>query len=371
MALASEGFERPFKSSTSSTSSTSPASPTSTLSPVSPLSPAPPSSAPALPPGDHIALLLPTGSEAFARAAEAVHAGFSEAARKSPPTLPVRLHPVSDDPQQVLSAYRKALAAGARLVVGPLTRNGVTALAASPGAIKVPTLVLNVPDQPPASEQLYMLSLQVEAEARQVARLALNEGRKKAFTVSEATPLAKRMREAFVDEFERGGGFHIADYAHSTEASALQRLRDAAALGVADMVFFALGAGRLNQVRPAFESMTGYGTSQLNPVNVTHINPVDLTNVRFVDMPWMVQPDHPAVMVYDRWSRHDADLQRLYALGIDAYRVAEDLLRGKREFDLDGVTGRLQLGGGGRFQRGLLVTLIDSGRLVVLGETRP
>ena len=328
-------------------------------------------------PGDaanepHLALLLPTESEAFARAAEAVRSGFLEAWKKQAPrALPVRLYPVTDDPQLVLSAYRRALAAGAQVVVGPLTRNGVTALAGAPGLITVPTLALNVPDPggKPAAK-LYTLSLQVEAEARQVAQLALSEGRRKAFTVSAATPLARRMREAFIEEFQRGGGHHIADYANTADTAGLERLKQASGLGVADMVFFAADAARVRGVRSQMSQITAYGTSQLNPGPGGGAG--ELVDVRFVDMPWMVQPDHPAVMIYSRpGPRAGDDLERLYALGIDAFRVAQDLHAGKRDIELDGVTGRLRLGPDGHFRRGLLVTLIDGARLTVLGESRP
>lgn len=322
----------------------------------------------------HIALLLPTDSEAFARAADAVRAGFIEAWKKQPNrSLPVRLYAVTDDPQQVIAAYRKALAAGAQLVVGPLTRNGVTALAAAPQLITVPTLALNVPERAakPAAK-LFMLSLQIDAEARQVAQLALSEGRRKAFTVSEPTPLARRMREAFVEEFSRGGGHHIADYAHTTDPAALERMKQAASLGVADMVFLAVDSAKVRSARTQMSQITAYGTSQLNPGITAREGAGELADVRFVDMPWMVQPDHPAVMIYGRaGTRESDDLERLYALGIDAFRVAEDLHAGKPEINLDGVTGRLRLGPNGQFRRGLLITLIDGGRLTVLGESRP
>jgi outer membrane PBP1 activator LpoA protein len=320
----------------------------------------------------HLALLLPTQSEAFGRAAEAVRAGFFEAWKKQTSrSLPVRLYPVTDDPAYVIGVYRKALAAGARLVVGPLTRNGLAALAGSPSLITVPTLALNAPERATKpTPRLYMLSLQVEAEARQVAQLALSEGRRKAFTVSDATPLARRMREAFIEEFQRGGGHHIADYANTTDAVALDRMKQAAALGVADMVFFAVHAARVRPARSQMAQMTAYGTSQLNPG--TSGSASELADVRFVDMPWMVQPDHPAVMIYARAPQRESDdLERLYALGIDAFRITEELLAGRRDIDLDGVTGRLRLGPDGQFRRGLLVTLIDSGRLTVLGESRP
>ena len=112
----------------------------------------------------HIALLLPLNSATFGRPAEAVRNGFLAAAgvQGSEP-LPLRIYPVGDDPGQVVSSYGTALAGGARLVVGPLTRNGVTAIAANP--VPVPTLALNVPNAgTPVPLNFYMLSLHAEAE---------------------------------------------------------------------------------------------------------------------------------------------------------------------------------------------------------------
>jgi outer membrane PBP1 activator LpoA protein len=180
------------------------------------------------------------------------------------------------------------------------------------------------------------------------------------------------MREAFVQAFERGGGHHIADYAYASDSAALERMKQAASLGVADMVFYAIDAQRLRAVRSFMPTITAYGTSQVNPGLNSGLSGAEVSDVRFVDMPWMVQPDHAAVMVYARSGmRQSDDLERLYALGIDASRIAGELLEGKREIDIDGVTGRLSLGPDGHFRRGLLVTLIDGGRLTILGESKP
>ena len=49
---------------------------------------------------------------------------------------------------------------------------------------------------------------------------------------------------------------------------------------------------------------------------------------------------------YPRWggATDGYDMQRLYALGIDAYRIARELaLRPNGAFELDGVTGRLSV----------------------------
>ncbi len=60
-------------------------------------------------------------------------------------------------------------------------------------------------------------------------------------------------------------------------------------------------------------------------------------------MPWLLQPDHPAVMIYPRDAQLPIDLARLYALGIDGYRLALAWMNGETRFELDGVTGRLRV----------------------------
>jgi outer membrane PBP1 activator LpoA protein len=322
----------------------------------------------------HIALLLPTGSDAFAKPAEAVRAGFLEAAKKQTdgPTA-VRLYSATDDPKDIVKTYREAIAAGAKIIVGPLTRRGVTAVATTLNLITVPTLALNVPEGVAANPvNLYTLSLQVEAEARQVAQLALKEGRRKALTITDQTTLAKRTRDAFVEELQRGGGWQIADYAYATDGATLDRMRQAAASGVADMVFLAVDAPRARVVRPQLPTLPAYGTSQLNPGSAALSSFVDLTDVRFVDMPWMLQADHPAVMIYARGApRESEDLERLRALGIDAFRVAQELMAGKRDLDIDGVTGRLSLAADGQIRRALPVAHVAGGQLTVVAEPKP
>jgi len=321
---------------------------------------------------DHLALLLPTGSDAFAKAAEAVRAGFLEAAKKETSTqLDVRLYSVSDDPQSVIAAYRQAIESGARMVIGPLTRNGVTALAAESTLITVPTLALNVPEGTPLyPPNFFSLSLHIESEAREAAQLALRDGRRNAITITDASALGRRMRDAFIEEFQNGGGTHVMDFAYATDSTTLERLRQSA--GSADMVFLAVDAARARVVRPQVAALPAYGTSQLNPSLSALPGLIDLSDVRFLDMPWMLQREHPAVMVYSREpGRDNDDLERLRALGIDAYRVAHELLAGNRDFDIDGVTGHLTLGPEGQVKRALLVALINGGKLSIVGEFKP
>lgn len=320
----------------------------------------------------HIALLLPVNSSAFARHAEAVKDGFLAAAKTHGRTLPpIRVYAINDD-QDVVASHRQALAAGARLIVGPLTRSGVTALAGS-GPIAVPTLALNVPEgglRLPAN--LYTLSLQVETEARQAAQLAFREGRLNAFTLYADTPILRRIHQAFIEEFTRLGGKHVAEYAFTPDPAGLGRIKQAIALGVADMAFLALDLPRARLARPYLDPLALYATSQVHPGNAGALAGFDLADVRLVDMPWLLQPDHPAVMIYPRQDYHDApDLERLYALGIDAFRIAQDLLNGNFDPKIDGVTGRITLGRDQHFMRELASARFSEGKLQAPADTPP
>ena len=317
----------------------------------------------------HIALLLPVSSAAFARSSEAVKNGFVAAAAHGKAGLPIRLYPVSDDAQSAVLAYREALGAGARVAVGPLTRNGVTAVAAS-NAVRIPTVALNVPEGTAALPlNLYVLSLNVESEARQVARLAAREGRAYAVTVFSDTPLSRRIQQAFVDEFARSGGRHVAAHGYTSDAAQLARISQAVGRSGADMAFLALDFQRGRVLRSYLDALPVYATSHIHPGNLGLLAGFDLEQVRFMDMPWILQPDHPAVMIYQqRELQADLDLERLYALGIDAFRVARGLLDGS-PVPLDGVTGRLTVSSDRYYVRELTRAQFIDGKLVVHADS--
>ena len=301
----------------------------------------------------HIALLLPVNSKIFGRHAAALRDGFLAAAKAANRSLlPVREYAVTENVSNVLEGYRTAAAAGAQVIVGPLTRDAVTALAFGE-PVPVPTLALNVPDNVGrVPGNLYMLSLQIESEARQVAQIAWRDGRRNAVTISGGTPVQRRMQAAFTDEFLKQGG-KVADAAYAADPEKLKSI--ARGSGAADMYFLALAYAEARTVRPYLGAIPVYATSTVHAGDQGPLAGFDLANVTFVDMPWLLMPAHTAVMAYPRPKLRGAvDLERLYALGIDAWRVAQLLLGGARDIRLDGVTGQLSLGPDGLIERELI-----------------
>lgn len=316
-----------------------------------------------------IGLLLPLSSPAFNRAADSVRQGFLAAAQIDPgEKFEIAVYSTTDDPVNIATGYDQAIAESAGIVVGPLTRNGVSSivLRAKPG---IRLLVLNVPDQETElPEDVYSFSLQLETEARQIARMAHEDGRRSALVVSDTPLIARRIHRAFVDEFIRLGGKISAEFVYQSTTADLLALRDAAASGQSDMAFLAIDGARARIVRGYLDGpLNLYATSQVLEGAPDRLRDIDLNGIRFVGMPWLLQADHPAVMAYSRSPNAlpaATDFERLYAFGIDAYRIAADLARSGEtaKVTLDGVTGRISLGKDRQFVRELTAAQFIDGR---------
>ena len=320
----------------------------------------------------HIALILPIASAPLGRLAEAVRQGFAAAAQAEGANAPpMVLYSVENDGAAVLDACRRAQATGAMLVVAGLTRDGATNVARSECARR-PVLTLNQPLPDAAGDPnapVYSISLSIEQEARQAALLAVSEGWHSAIIIASQSALSKRVVEAFEREWQRAAGDVAGRIAFSGGPDDAPLVKDRIAqMARGDMVFLALDQPESRMVRPYVSGMLPvYATSlSVDPRAETMVN-VDLQGVRYMDMPWFVQPDHPAVMVYPQpRTPLPVDYERLYALGIDAFRIASVLALGdKSKLALDGVTGRITLEGH-QFARALTPAEIDGGRVIPL-----
>ncbi|MGC2458055.1 MAG: penicillin-binding protein activator [Gallionellaceae bacterium] len=308
----------------------------------------------------HIALLLPLKSELFGEAAKMVEQGFFAAANSQPHTLPIRIYSSFDESKDITALYRAALADGAQAVVGPLTRDGVRALAAMP-SISVPTLALNV-SEAHGENNLFFFGLSAEAEARQIAQLAAAAALQSATIISTDTPLSRRVSDAFAAEWVVLGRKPPSEIIYAGDPAPLS------SIPVKDghMVFLATNAATARLARPYLDiALPVYATSQVFNGNADTLTNFDLNDVRFVDMPWLLEPDHPAVMIYPRLDPAPTpDMERLYALGIDAFRLLQIILTGNTAsaLPLDGVTGRIDLSGRQQFQREAEPALFKQGR---------
>src|SRR5258706_477947 len=113
------------------------------------------------PPGERpfIGLLLPLNAPEFSRASEAVRLGCQAALAFAENRQSLQVARTDVQPASILRGYSATVQRGAAVIVGPLTRSGVTALAPA-GRISVLTLALNVTDgDVPLPPRLYTFGL--------------------------------------------------------------------------------------------------------------------------------------------------------------------------------------------------------------------
>ena len=290
-----------------------------------------------------IALILPAKSSPFGRAADVVRRGFMAARGVASDKPEVRIFETDGSEDSARDAVAKAVASNAAVIVGPLTKADVGAILKLP--LTVPTLVLNTPDGDAAlPRNMFALSLNTESEARAAAAAAFRNEAAVAVIVTTTAPLSRRAAAAFADAWTKLGG-SIKESVEFT--GSLGRVRQAVDRARGDVVFLAADAERARLLRPYL----GRGTQVIATSQVFAGVPKgetqkahDLNGMRFFDMPWLHQPDHAAAMVFPRAEgRLSADLERLYALGIDAFRIAGELALARTEFLVDGVTGNLNV----------------------------
>jgi len=334
-----------------------------------------------------IGLLLPLRSETLGAAADSVRAGFMAAWERDRSNITVTVVETGDVPQDILSAYARALQ-GEDIVVGPLSRSAVATVATS-ALVNKPTIALNYPEgygqagATPLPPQMLAIGLSIEEESRQVAQWAAKEQPDgAAVVVLTNSPWQRRVAAAFAAEWQRLGRPVRTIELNAPDSYLsdpdLVQLRAGLRQNLPALLFSAMGADQTRQLRIAlgsnvsteptnpifstadalpppppaapteqFSGLPIYGTSALNPGRDAGFPTQDLDGVRLLDLPWQVQRDHPAVMVYPRPLQAgvgSADMSRLYALGIDAFRVAREIGRHPAgRFQLDGVTGRLSV----------------------------
>lgn len=338
-----------------------------------------------------IGLMLPLRSETLGQAADALRAGFMAAWERDKTGFEVTVIETGDAPDEVLPTYQAALGQN-DIVVGPLARSAVTALAASPLVTK-PTIALNRPegrDDASLPANLLPIGLSIEDEARQVADWAAQDyPGGEALVVSGGKEWQRRIASAFAAQWQRLG--HASKTLELSTPNGylsdpeLVALRARLASDPVELLFAALDADQVRQLRialnaPPLGDVPLYGTSSLNPGRVNLLQGAELDGIRLLDLPWQVQRDHPAVMTYPRPEPRDearlsADMERLYALGIDAFRVAREVARKPGQpIVLDGVTGQLNIemgNGPAKFRRVEPTAVYRNGVAVPLAPATP
>jgi hypothetical protein len=142
-----------------------------------------------------------------------------------------------------------------------------------------------------------------------------------------------------------------------------------------DMVFIAANSRQARLIKPQLkfhhaQDLPVYATSHISASNGNPDDDRDLNEILFVDIPWMLDssssPDHKQVSRL--WPDSSQRFSRLFALGIDAYRMIPSLRRlmiNPTE-SIRHNTGQLSVDKNGRVKRSLLMATYEKGRTKLL-----
>jgi len=341
---------------------------------------------------ERIALLLPLTSD-HAQAAAAVRDGFlaMDAANRSPDKPKVSVIDIGADPKQAIAAYEAAVKDGVQLIVGPLGLEAVDNIVKRTG-LETPTLLLShATDEIDSSKTVFQFGLTPEQEATQAAERAWLDGRRQAALLYPNTTLGRRLQTAFVSAWQRLGGIVVSEQEYLSDQSdytdpvkrllnivqsetrkerietiAKMRLKfEARPREDIDFIFLAADARHARLIKPQLNyhratRVPVYATSYVFTGRGDPNLDTDLNGILFGDMPWMLVGDGRVAelraALQPNWPHAHSGLDRLFALGVDAYAVIPHLnrLSSENAVRFDGVTSGLSLARGGRLHRQLL-----------------
>jgi uncharacterized protein len=304
--------------------------------------------------------VLPLESPVYGRAAEAVKAGFLAVADAAQEKTLVIGHADGG----VTEAFAKAIALGATVIVGPLVRDDLKAISALAGELPWTVALNQLEDGALLPESMYTLTLAIENDGRQLARVAVNHDARAIGIISSDAPLQRRFANAFIAEWILlgGGPPSLLHFERTPEMLAL--LKHDLGRTPLDAALLALDAGDVALVKPYIGLIPAYTSGQVNDRQPRE-SLRDLDDVRFIEIPWLADPGAQAFEKLPRGDFRNASLDRLYALGIDAFRVAQAFRDGPpSRLEFDGATGHISLGPSHQFVRDGRLMRFDAGQIL-------
>ena len=266
----------------------------------------------------------------------------------------------------MLSAFESALEAGADVIVGPLVRDDVKAVAQL--ALDLPfTVALNQLEEGIAAPpQLYTFSLGVESDAKLIARRMRSDAARNVAVVSSDSPLMRRFASTFAAEWVLAGGSTPAAYRFDPTPDVLRGMRREIMKSAPGGILLAVDSATATLAKPYLGTLPAYA-SGLVFEQETQAVMRDLDGLMLVEIPWVVTPHAPQFSNLPKRDFPSYSLIRLYALGLDAYRVAQAFNDGApQRFSLDGATGRVTLVQGQQFSREGRFAIFRAGQLAPL-----
>ncbi len=323
-----------------------------------------------------VALLLPVGG-ATAAASNTIREGFfaayADSSKNHAPRAEVRMYDSGGSGTSAIKAYQQAVADGAQLVVGPLTRSEVAAVL-SQAQLPVPVLSLNHPDNKnlPANGTSEF-GLLPETEGAQAADHMVERGIRNAYVLISGDDFAQRAASAFKAELAARGGqvqgsaqLSAGSVNYSSAIKGLQIGQSAGDAGIFISMRPQQARLLLPQLQVANVKLPMFATSHVYAGVEDPSADNDLEGLEFCDAPWLFDaqpglPSHADIAI--QLPETKGVSARLFAFGMDAWNLAPylDWLRAHPGSYLPGASGQLTADQFGRIRRVLVWAKFQGG----------
>ncbi|MBD9660786.1 penicillin-binding protein activator [Pantoea sp. PNT03] len=298
----------------------------------------------------------------------------------------VKVYDTSSQP--IAQVMQQAQQDGATLVVGPLLKNDVETVANSNTPLNV--LALNEPEQIQNHPNICYFALSPEDEARDAAHHIYEQGKRQPLLLVPRSSYGDRISKAFAQEWQTLGGSTVlqqrfggvgelkqginsgagialsgtplnVEPAHSQsvaiagltipapQTSAPVPTADASS-GSVDAVYIVASQDELQLIKPMIAMRTSsrnntalYASSRSAQAGAGPDFRLEMDGLQFSDIP-LLSGSNPGLMQQAAKSfNNDYSLVRLYAMGIDAWTLANNFnqMRQVPGFAIDGNTGKL------------------------------
>jgi outer membrane PBP1 activator LpoA protein len=344
-----------------------------------------------------LALLVPLSGK-LANYGLAISQGFmaahyeAGAAGNSQPRI--RIYDTETHNGKITALYQRAVNDGAQLVIGPLDKAQTTELLQS--SLTVPVLALNQSETQTAAKNAYQFGLSPDDEVRAVVQRALAEQRHNALILAPQGEGMERIADLFRSQWRNNGGTIIEEVRYDSDmqgyAFAIRRALNiqqsqnrakqlARVIGSdvhftprhrqdIDMIFIIAKPAQARAIMPmlAYQYGGDLPVYAISSVFSGATNPrldQDINQLHFPELPWILN-DSVLKQSLAKTDAASLQLPRMYALGIDSYRLHSrlDLMNAIPGSTFYGTTGALTLDTERQIQRELPMAIIQKGKPV-------
>ncbi|MDZ7277182.1 penicillin-binding protein activator [Pantoea eucrina] len=303
-----------------------------------------------------------------------------------PSNAQIKVYDTSSQP--IAQLMQQAQQDGATLVVGPLLKNNVESVVNSQTALNV--LALNEPEQIQNHPNICYFALSPEDEARDAAHHIYEQGKRQPLLLVPRSSYGDRITNAFAQEWQKLGGSTVQQQRIGNAAELKQGINSGAGIalsgtpvtvqqpqspgvsiagltipapqsstpapstensgGGVDAVYIVASQDELQLIKPMIAMRTSsrnnialYASSRSAQAGAGPDFRLEMDGLQFSDIPLLSGTNNALMQQAAKSFNNDYSLVRLYAMGLDAWTLANHFnqMRQSPGYAIDGNTGKL------------------------------